>query len=52
MSSSCGGRETPTAITAGDLPFLKGLYYRNTGLGPSLSRVAIDDNMLRQLKHP
>jgi hypothetical protein len=48
MSSSCGGRETPTAITAGDLAFLKALYYRNTGLGPSLSRAAIDDNMTRQ----
>ena len=52
MSSSCGGRETPTAITAGDLAFLKALYYRNTGLGASLSLAAIDDNMLRQLKHP
>lgn len=50
MSSSCGTREKPTAITAGDLAFLKGLYYLNTGLGPSLSRAAIEDNMMRQFK--
>ena len=39
MSSSCGARDRPTAITAGDLAFLKALYYHNTGLGPSLSKV-------------
>jgi hypothetical protein len=50
MSSSCGTREKPTAITAGDLAFLKALYYLNTGLGPSLSRDAIEDNMMRQFK--
>jgi hypothetical protein len=50
MSSSCGNRETPTAITAGDLAFLRALYYRNTGLGPSLSRDEIQDNMMRQFK--
>jgi len=50
MSSSCGTREMPTAITAGDLAFLKALYYRNTGLGPSLSRAAIQDNMMQQFK--
>ena len=50
MSSSCGTREMPTAITAGDLAFLKALYYRNTGLGPSLSRAAIQDDMMRQFK--
>jgi len=50
MSSSCRTREMPTAITAGDLAFLKGLYYRNTGLGPSLSRDDIEDNMMRQFK--
>ncbi|MGO9934573.1 MAG: hypothetical protein ACLPV8_22545 [Steroidobacteraceae bacterium] len=48
MSSSCGAREKPTAMTAGDLAFLKALYYLNTGLGPSLTRVQIQDNMLRQ----
>jgi hypothetical protein len=50
MSSSCGAREKPTAITAGDLAFLKALYYKNTGLGPSLSRSAIESNMLRQFQ--
>jgi len=50
MSSSCTGREMPTAITAGDLAFLKALYYKNTGLGPSLSRSAIEDSMVQQFK--
>jgi hypothetical protein len=50
MSSSCVTRELPTAITAGDIAFLKALYYRNTGLGPSLSKAAIQDNMMRQFK--
>jgi hypothetical protein len=50
MSSSCGTREKPTAVTAGDLAFLKALYYRNTGLHSSLSRDEIKYNMLRQLK--
>jgi hypothetical protein len=50
MSSSCGTREKPTAITAGDLAFLKALYYKNTGLGPSLTLFQIQDNMMRQFK--
>jgi len=50
MSSSCGIRPMPTAITAGDLVFLKALYYKNTGLDPSLSRDQIDANMERQFK--
>jgi hypothetical protein len=50
MSSSCGTRETPTAITAGDLAFLKALYYKNTGLGSSPSRAAIEGNMMEQFK--
>jgi hypothetical protein len=50
MASSCGTRERPATITAGDLAFLKALYYLNTGLGPSLSRDAIQDNMMRQFK--
>jgi hypothetical protein len=49
-SSGCSARETPAAITAGDLAFLKALYYRNTGLGPSLSRDAIQENMMEQFK--
>ena len=50
MASSCGTRQGPATITAGDLAFLKALYYLNTGLGPSLSRDAIHDNMMRQFK--
>ena len=50
MSSSCGTREMPTGITAGDLAFLKALYYKNTGMGPSLSRTAIEANMMDQFK--
>jgi hypothetical protein len=50
MSSSCGAREKPSAVTAGDLAFLKALYYRNTGLGSSPSRDAILYNMQQQLK--
>jgi hypothetical protein len=49
MSPSCGTRERPTAITAGDLAFLKALYYRNT-LGASPSRDQIQDHMARQFK--
>jgi hypothetical protein len=50
MSSSCGTRAMPTAITAGDLAFLKALYDRNVAFGPSPSRAGIDDNMMRQFK--
>jgi hypothetical protein len=48
MASGCSTREKPVAVTAGDLAFLKALYYRDTGLGGSLSRDAIHENMLRQ----
>jgi hypothetical protein len=50
MSSSCHAREPPSGITAGDVAFLKALYYHNTGLGPSLSRDDIQSNMMRQFK--
>jgi hypothetical protein len=50
MSSSCGARGMPTGITAADVAFLKALYYKNTGLGPSLSRAQIQDNMVEQFK--
>jgi len=50
MSSSCGTRERPTAITAGDLAFLKALYYRNSGSSPSSDE--IQDNMMLQFKRP
>jgi hypothetical protein len=48
MSSSCGKREKPTAITAGDLAYLKALYFKNTGR--SMSRIDIETNMKRQFK--
>jgi hypothetical protein len=48
MAPSCGAHEKPAGITAGDLAFLKALYFRNTGLGPTLSRDEIKMNMLRQ----
>ncbi|MGO9424377.1 MAG: STN domain-containing protein [Steroidobacteraceae bacterium] len=48
MAPSCSEREKPSGITAGDVAFLKALYFRNTGLGPSLSRSDIQGNMLRQ----
>jgi hypothetical protein len=51
LMSSCATREAPTAITAGDIAFLKALYYLNTGLGPSMSRAAIRDNMMQQFGH-
>jgi hypothetical protein len=50
MSSSCGAREMPIAVTAGDLAFLKALYYRNTGQGSSMSRDEIQANMAQQFK--
>ena len=50
MSSSCGAREMPTAITAGDLAFLKALYFKNTGLGPLIFSNDIENNMVRQFK--
>ena len=50
MSTGCGAREKPIAITAGDLAFLKALYYKNTGLGASLSRSSIEDNMAGQFR--
>jgi hypothetical protein len=46
MSSNCGARQMPAAMTAGDLAFLKALYYRNAGFGPSIA--GIQGNMLRQ----
>ena len=48
MSPSCQSRDKPAGITAGDLAFLKALYYHNTGLGRTLSRNEIQRNMLEQ----
>jgi hypothetical protein len=50
LASSCGTREKPTAVTAGDLAFLKALYYRNTGQGSTPTRDEIQYYMLRQFK--
>jgi hypothetical protein len=50
MSPTCQSREKPAGITAGDLAFLKALYYHNTGLGRTLSRDEIQRNMLDQFK--
>ena len=51
LSSNCGARAMPAAMTAGDLAFLRALYYKNTGLGPSLSRSEIESNMQRQFEN-
>ncbi len=50
MSATCGDRERPTAVTAGDVAFLKALYFENTGLGPTLSRDDMQSNMRQQLQ--
>jgi hypothetical protein len=50
MSSTCQSREEPAGITAGDLAFLKALYFHNTGLGRTLSRDEIERNMVDQFK--
>ena len=50
MSSTCGARQPPTAITAADLGFLKAFYYLNTALGASLSRADVQGNMMREFK--
>jgi hypothetical protein len=50
MSPACASRDKPTGITAGDVAFLKALYYKNTGLGGTLSRDSIQVNMLQQFQ--
>jgi hypothetical protein len=50
MAPSCVAREQPAGLTAGDLAFLRALYYHNTGIGPSLSRDDIQINMMQQFK--
>lgn len=50
QSSACSSRDKPVAITAGDLAFLKALYYMNTGLGGTLSRDDIQLNMMKQFR--
>jgi len=50
QSAACASRDKPVAITAGDLAFLKALYYMNTGLGGTLSRDDIQLNMMKQFR--
>ncbi len=50
MSTACASRGEPTSITAGDLAFLKALYYKNTGLDGTLSRDDIQINMMKQFQ--
>jgi hypothetical protein len=50
MSSACGSRDKPLGLTAGDVAFLKALYYENTGIGKTLSRDEIQFNMMRQFR--
>ena len=50
MSAGCGSRDKPAGITAGDVAFLKALYYMNTGLGGTLSRDEIQMNMMKQFR--
>lgn len=50
MAPSCASRGAPTSVTAGDIAFLKALYFRNTGLGRTLSRDEIEINMLQQFR--
>jgi hypothetical protein len=49
-SPACTSRDKPAGITAGDLAFLKALYYKNTGIGKTLSRDDIQINMMRQFQ--
>jgi hypothetical protein len=49
-SPTCTSRDPPAGITAGDLAFLKALYYMNTGLGRTLSRDDIQLNMIKQFR--
>jgi hypothetical protein len=50
MSPACASRDKPAGITAGDVAFLKALYYMNTGIGKTLSRYDIQLNMMKQLR--
>ncbi len=49
MSSSCGARERPTTVTAGDLAFLRALYLLDPNLR-SLSRDEIEVHMMKEFK--
>lgn len=49
LSQSCGHQEAPTAITAGDIAFLRALYSTDSGKPTALAEDAILDSMRRQL---
>lgn len=49
MASSCGDREKPTQITAGDLAFLRGLYSVDLEQTLSLETSDVQNIMMRQL---
>jgi hypothetical protein len=48
MAPSCGAREKPAGVTAGDVAFLKALYYHD--MGRMLTRSEIQLNMMQQFK--
>jgi hypothetical protein len=50
MAPSCGAKEKPAGVTAGDVAFLKALYYHNTGLGRTLTRSEMQLNMMEQFR--
>jgi hypothetical protein len=50
QSAACASRDKPAGITAGDVAFLKALYYKNTGIGGTLSRDSIQANMMKQVQ--
>jgi len=49
MSSNCGDRDKPTAITAGDIAFLRALYSTDLEQPLGLERSDILNNMMKQL---
>jgi hypothetical protein len=48
MAPNCDGREKATAVTAGDLAYLRALYATNLEQQLALEKSNIDDNMMRQ----
>ncbi len=52
FAPTCAERAHPSQLTAVDRAFLEALYYRDTGLTPSLTRLEIEDFMMRRLQQP
>jgi hypothetical protein len=48
MAPSCGAREKPAGVTAGDVAFLKALYYHD--MGRMLTRSEMQLNMMQQFR--